>query len=220
MAGEEGDMTAPTLHYVHDPLCGWCYAATPMVRATREAGIALVLHGGGLWDPATRLGPEKGGYIRRADARIAALTGQPFGSAYRDGLLDDPATVFSSRPTIAAVIAAGATRTGEDLSMLHAIQDAHYVAGRRVVEPAVLAELADGLGLEGEAFRRAFDDAGVDAHVARTRGFMARFGVRGFPGFVLEKGPELVRFDHEPFYDRPEAFARAVQEMAAAPSAA
>ena len=220
MAGKRNDMTAPTLHYVHDPLCGWCYAAAPMVRAAREAGIALVLHGGGLWDEATRLGPEKSNYIREHDGRIAALTGLRFGPAYLNGLLDDPATVFWSRPTIAAVIVAGAARTGADLSMLHAIQEAHYVAGRRVVEPAVLAELAEGLSLESEAFRRAFDNAAVDGHVARTRGFMARLGLRGFPGFVLEKGPKLVRFHHEPFYGRPEAFARAVQELAAVPSAA
>lgn len=32
-------MRASILHYVYDPLCGWCYAATPMVEAVANAGI-------------------------------------------------------------------------------------------------------------------------------------------------------------------------------------
>ena len=213
-------MTTPTLHYVHDPLCGWCYAAAPLVRAAQDAAIVFVLHGGGFWVPAVRLGPNRGRHIRENDERIAALTGQSFGPAYLDGLLEDPGTVFWSRPTTAAVLAAGAARTGADLSMLQAIQEAHYVAGRRVVARAVLTELAEDLGLDGEVFREAFDLGLAAKHIARTRGFMARLGLRGFPNFVLEKGSELVHFNHEPFYGRPKAFAQAVQELAADPSAA
>ncbi|WP_375381790.1 hypothetical protein [uncultured Sphingomonas sp.] len=41
-------MTLPILHYVYDPLCGWCYAAEPLVRAAVTARIPVVLHGGGL----------------------------------------------------------------------------------------------------------------------------------------------------------------------------
>lgn len=213
-------MTTPTLHYVHDPLCGWCYAAAPMVRAALDAGVAVVLHGGGLWEPATRLDPDRGRSIRQNDERIAALTSLPFGSPYLNGLLDNPGTVFWSRPTIAAVLAAGVVRTGADLSMLHAIQDAHYVAGRRVVDTAVLTDLALGLGLDGDAFQRSFDDVEVDAHIAHTRGWMERLGLRGFPSFVLENGPTPIRFRHEPFYGRPEAFAQAVRDTAASVPAA
>jgi hypothetical protein len=101
-------MTAPTLHYIHDPLCGWCYAVTPMVEAVAQAGIGIVLHGGGLWATAASPAPERRAYIRQSDARIAALTSMAFGPAYLDGLLTDAATVFWSRPTVGAVLAAGA----------------------------------------------------------------------------------------------------------------
>ena len=43
-------MTNLILHYVRDPLCGWCYAGEPLVEAAIDADIAVVLHGGGLWD--------------------------------------------------------------------------------------------------------------------------------------------------------------------------
>ena len=33
---------APVLHAIYDPLCGWCYAAAPLLAAAREVpGLAL-----------------------------------------------------------------------------------------------------------------------------------------------------------------------------------
>ncbi len=26
---------SPILHYIYDPLCGWCYGAAPLVQAAR-----------------------------------------------------------------------------------------------------------------------------------------------------------------------------------------
>ncbi|WP_419826475.1 DsbA family protein [Sphingomonas sp.] len=211
-------MPNPVLHYVYDPLCGWCYAVTPMVDAVAAAGIPLSLHGGGLWDAPTRLAREKLAYIRQSDARIGALTGQQFGDAYLNGLLGDNATVFWSQPTIAAVLAAGELEPGAERRMLHAIQQAHYVAGLRVVESDVLAVVAAGIGLDQDAFAAAFaPDAAAD-HIERTRRFMARAGLSGFPGFVLENGPELVRVPHEDFYGRPDVFVEALAAMSLTPS--
>jgi len=209
-------MTAPTLHYVHDPLCGWCYAVTPMIEAVAQAGIGIVLHGGGLWEPATSPAPEKRAYIRQNDSRIAALTGITFSRAYLDGLLTDTTTVFWSSPTIAAVLAAGAMETGADLRMLHAIQHAHYVDGRRVVEASVLTEVAGSVGLAEDVFFRALQSVPVDEHVARTRRWMQQLSLGGFPSFVVERDGALVRVQHEPFYGRPNAFLHAVNAIAVA----
>lgn len=29
-------MTETTLHYIFDPLCGWCYGAAPLVKAAQS----------------------------------------------------------------------------------------------------------------------------------------------------------------------------------------
>ena len=209
-------MPNPVLHYIYDPLCGWCYAATPMVDAVAAAGIALALHSGGLWDAPTSLARDKLAYIRQSDARIGALTGQRFGDPYLDGLLGDAAAVFWSRPTIAAVLAAGEVEPGAERRMLHAIQEAHYVAGLRVIEPDVLAAVAADIGLDRTAFTAAFAPDAAAKHIEHTRSFMARSGLRGFPGFVLENGAELVRVPHEDFYGRPDAFVQQLADVSAA----
>jgi putative protein-disulfide isomerase len=208
-------MTVPTLRYIHDPLCGWCYAVTPMAEVVANAGVPIVLHGGGLWEAATGLAPDKRFYIGQSDARIAELTGMRFGAAYLDGLLIHAKTMFWSRPTIAAVLAAGAIEQGAELRMMHAVQRAHCVEGRRVVEPSVLADVAASICLGADRFVEAFETVPVDDHITATRHWMQQTGLRGFPSFLLERGDDLVRIDHEPFYHRPDAFLQAVKGLAA-----
>ena len=206
-------MTMSTLHYIHDPLCGWCYAASGMVEAVMSAGIPVVLHGGGLWSTPTHLSPDKRAYIRKSDARISELTGVAFGAAYLEGLLMDANAVFWSRPTIAAVLAAGMVRQGSELDMLRAVQHAHYVEGRLVVDVPVLAAAARSISLAENEFRDALERAGVDEHIAETRRVMRRAGIRGFPGFLMERGTDLLQVEHESFYGRPADFVKELKAL-------
>ena len=210
-------MGDPVLHYVHDPLCGWCYAAEPLVAAAAGAGIPVVLHGGGLWEGPTHAFDAKRRMMRATDGRIAALTGQPFGPAYLDGLLDDPATVWWSRPTVAAILAAERLRADGGRSMLTAIGHAHYVDGRRVVEDGVLADLAAAIGLPRAAFAASLDAVAADRHIADTRALMRRHALGGFPGFLLERDGVLGRLPHEGLYGRPAGFVDAIRAAAAPP---
>ena len=207
-------MPDAVLHYLHDPLCGWCYAAEPMVRAVVDAGVTLSLHGGGLWPEPTQLTRKAAGHIGENDGRIAVLTGQTFGTPYTNELLADPATVFWSLPTVAAILAAERVEVGAAPRMLHAIQLAHYSTGRRVVEPEVLADIAVGSGLEEHLFWSAFDLRVAADHVEHTRALMKRHDLHGFPSFLLEAGPDVLRVDHEDYYGRPSLFAAAVLRAA------
>lgn len=203
------------LHYIYDPLCGWCYAAAPLVAAASALpGVELVLHGGGLFAVPTGLEAPMRQHIRAADGRIAALSGQAFGPAYLDGLLADPATVFHSDPPIAAMLAAEQLAAGQGLAMLKAIQHAHYVEGRRVVEPQVLGELAQTLGLSPTAFEAARLACPLEAHLSETRRLMARFGIRGFPALLREEGEIMTQLAVSDFYGRPDAFAAQVRASA------
>ena len=103
-------MTQTTLHYIYDPLCGWCYAVAPLVRAARGV-LPVVGHGGGMLTGARRkrVSPEWHDYVLPKDAQIAALTGQVFGRAYQEGLLRDHTAWLDSEPPTAGVLAAGWT---------------------------------------------------------------------------------------------------------------
>ncbi len=198
-----------TLHYIYDPLCGWCYGAAPLVRAAREI-LAVQAHGGGMMTGANRqqVTPQLRAYVKQHDARIAQLTGQPFGPAYADGLLHASGVLLDSEPPTAAILAAEAI-AGRGLDMLAQLQIAHYVEGRRIAEPATLLEIAAELGLDTQTFAAAFaqqSGAAVQRHIEETRHLMEEVGARGFPGFVLETGGVLQGIDIGGYLGQPQVF--------------
>ena len=182
------------LHYVFDPLCGWCYAAAPLVKAAREVpGIQVQWHAGGmLTGPHTRTITEDWREkVMASDQRIAEMTGQPFGEGYFNGLLNDIGAHLDSEPPTTALLAAEAL-AGQGLEMLSAEQKAHYVDGLRISEPAVLRELASSIGLDSAAYDTAYAEQSGGAtqkHIAESRQWLNMLQGKGFPTIGLE-------FDH------------------------
>ncbi|HEY5667370.1 MAG TPA: DsbA family protein [Gammaproteobacteria bacterium] len=197
-----------TLHYIYDPLCGWCYGAEPLVKAAAKVkGLSIRLHGGGLWPEPTQLPEETRLYIREADGRVAGISGQPYGEAYRSGLLLDPTMTLESRPTTAAVLAAESIAAGQGLAMLEAIQHAHYERGLRVVEPEVLRSLAVEIGLDPDAFDAALSNVNVDSHITNSRRMMQQIGAHGFPAFVLQLDDQWFAVPNRQYASDPAGFA-------------
>ena len=195
-----------TLHYIYDPLCGWCYAAEPLLAqllaSPVRAQIAFEMHAGGLFQRMT-LPQSKRAMIRQADARIAGMTGQHFGQAYLDGLLERDDTIYDSLPPIAAILASGALAAGSEPAMLRAIQYAHYREGRAIVQETVLTDLAQSLQLDSELFTRAYREilnGDIQTHLDQTLTLMHYAGAQGFPAFVLQKNDVLEKLAHERYY--------------------
>jgi putative protein-disulfide isomerase len=203
-------MTAsnPTLHYIFDPLCGWCYAAAPLVEAARALpGLDIALHGGGMMTGGNRqpVTDALRRYVMPHDERIAGLTGQPFGEDYFNGLLRDSGAVFDSEPPTMAILAAQALG-GRGLDLLQRIQRAHYVQGLRVADPAVLAALAADIGLDPAAFGAAFaaaQGAETASHIAASRQLLARLGGSGFPTLALERAGACTLLEPSRYLGRP-----------------
>lgn len=196
------------LHYIYDPLCGWCYGAEPLVwAASKVDGLALRMHAGGLWPQPTRLPEHTRRYIQQADARVGQMSGQPYGEPYLNGLLFDPELVLESRPVIAAVLAAQAVDPAKGLAMLRAIQHAHYERGEHVVRAQTLALVAREIGLDVAAFTQALQTVPVDEHIAASQELMNNVGAQGFPTFVLQIGDEWFAVPHGRFSSAPAKFA-------------
>ena len=193
-------MSRPTLRYIFDPLCGWCYGASPLIEAARKVnGLDIALHAGGLMTGSDRQPVTEGlrRYVMEHDQRIGAVTGQPFGDAYLNGLLRDTGAVLDSEPPIEAILAAEELG-GRGLDMLARIQKAHYVEGRRVADRVVLVGLAADIGLPGVTFKPMLEKvAGPTApkHIAASRDLLRRVGGQGFPTFVFDAGRGLETLD-------------------------
>src|ERR1700756_4788931 len=114
-----------TLHYIYDPLCGWCYGAEPLLHAAHSV-LPIQLHGGGMMTGANRqsVSPQLRDYVMPHDRGIAEYTGQPFGEAYFERLLNNRPAFFDQPPPITAVLAAEKI-AGRGLELLARLQTAH-----------------------------------------------------------------------------------------------
>jgi putative protein-disulfide isomerase len=203
-----------TLHYIHDPLCGWCYGAEPLVDAARRVtGLAIRLHGGGLWPEPTRLPEETRLYIREADSRVASISGQPYGKPYLEGLILDPTLTLESEPTTAAVLAAESIDAQKGLEMLRGIQHAHYERGLKVVEPEVLLQIASEIGLDPAQFEVALGKVDAAAHITNTKRLMQQIGANGFPTFLLQIADQWFAVPNRQFASDSEGFESWLSEM-------
>ncbi|MEQ9860588.1 DsbA family protein [Pectobacterium cacticida] len=184
-------MATVKLHYIYDPLCGWCYGAAPLALAAQEIdGLDLILHGGGMMTGNNRrtITPEWHDYVLPHDRRIAQLSGQPFGERYYEGLLRDTSVVLDSAPPTAAVLAAQAM-ADKGMMMLYQIEQAHYVSGLKIVNTAVLRQCAEAIGLDGDAFCTEFAFIRAETlsqHINASRELLAKVRGQGFPTFALE----------------------------------
>lgn len=199
---------SPILHYIYDPLCGWCYGAAPLVQAARGiSGLTIEAHGGGMMSGGNRQPVTEAlrRYVMPHDERIASLTGQVFGPDYFDGLLRDSGAVFDSAPPTTAILAAQAL-AGRGLDLLHRLQQAHYIEGRRIADPAELRRLAVEIGLDEAAFQAAYaatEGAATERHIAQSREWLARVRGSGFPTLALERDGVFALLEPARFLGRP-----------------
>lgn len=199
-------MNTITLHYIYDPYCGWCYAAAPLIAiAANHPNIHLELHGGGMLAGNARLhlDDQFRQYILQSDKRIAAMTGQIFGDDYI-AMLHQPNVVMDSTPPQTAILAA--TKQGKGVEMLKALQKAHYISGRQIKQPEVLAEVAQEIGLNIEQFQKDYAQCAqteTDAHIAQSKQLLGQSGASGFPTLLIEQQGKWLRVPLQNYLGEP-----------------
>jgi putative protein-disulfide isomerase len=207
------------LHYIFDPLCGWCYGAAHLVHVLAQRlapEVPLRLWPGALFPEPVPVRAGMREHIVSADRRIAAMTGAQFGPAYLERIGDaSRAVTLWSVPVIAAL---GCAAPEKQLALLEALQRAHYVEGRDLADGATLAAVAREAGLNGAAFEAQMQSPAharaTSEWISQARALMARTGAGGFPFFAAEKDGKLMVVDHQAAYADPEPLAAQLAALA------
>ena len=219
-------MNAPRLHYIYEPLCGWCYGAAPLVRAA-QALITIQLHAGGMMTGARRqfIDASLRDYIRGHDAQIAKCSGQAFGKAYSLGLLENPQTVLDSTVPSAAIIAAEQLSSDPHagLAMLNALQLAHYVDGKPLADIDTVGQLATALGIQAKHLKQRMQDLlaeeqgenACEMHFKQTHRLMRQLGVQGFPSMALQHQGVFHTLNVGAYLGKPDAFRADLKKLLA-----
>ncbi|WP_207477099.1 DsbA family protein [Arenibaculum pallidiluteum] len=207
-------MTALT--FVHDPLCGWCYGASPLVRAAAAAGIVVSLRHRALFTGANAIPntAEFAAYAWSHDQRIARLSGVRFSEAYRERIVGNRALIHDSWTTALAKQVVDAQSPDRAVEWFLLVEKARFDEGQDVTDPAVLAGLGTALGIAEDAFRAALA-APATAEAARAErdeaaALCMRHGSGGVPLLLAERGGRLLPVPHGSFLGDPEGLVRAL----------
>ena len=180
--------------YLLDPLCGWCYGASPAIeRLAGIAGVDLELVPTGLFvgEGARPMDKQFANYAWQNDRRIARLTGQAFSESYRNDVLGAAGSLFDSAPATLGLVAVGLTEPARELDALKALQRARYVDGRSTTTLDFVATVMREAGLTAAAARLAAPDEDLLHHYRQrleaARKLMAEFGLMGVPALVVEQ---------------------------------
>lgn len=203
-----------TVIYLFDPLCGWCYGASPALASLAGlAGLALDLLPTGLFSGAGARPMDEGfaAYAWANDQRIQAMTGQPFSGLYRTRILADRRRPFDSGPATQALTAVSLTAPEREFQALAAIQAARYVDGRDVTAAQTLSDILAGLGLAAAAALVAGREGGQDgaltaataARVERGRQLMAEHRANGVPTLLFDDGSHRRKLDSDILFSKP-----------------
>ena len=188
---------SPTIYYVVDPMCSWCWGFAPVwrefVSEIPESVAVVDLMGGLAPDNEAPMDSAMRQYVQDAWGAVKARTGAEFNLEFWNKC--EPKR--STYPACRAVIAAGEQASGARSLMYDAIQRAYFLEARNPSDAEALECVAGEIGLDRKQFT---EDLGSD-HINRIFQLelesVAKLGVSGFPTMVVkrESPGEPARYD-------------------------
>ena len=210
------------LDILSDPICPWCYIG----KAQLDAALTTEIERTGThpfeieWHPF-QLNPDmpEGGMDRRAylEAKFGGKEGalQVYGriAEHAEGIglpIDFAAMERTPNTVDAHRVIHWAGLEGRQGPVVDALFAAYFSEGRDIGDPEVLADIADGAGMDAAVVSRLLD-GDQDAELIRERdAHSRRMGVNSVPTFIVG-GQHAV-----PGAQPPELWAKVIAEMAEA----
>ena len=179
--------STPTLIYVGDPMCSWCYGFSPEFSQAGEQladRVRVKLIMGGLRPYNTETMTDLADFLTHHWEEVSARSGQPF----RYDILKQSAMVYDTEPPSRAVVAVRELAPAQEWAFFKAVQEAFYYRNKNPNETATYVEIAEAMGIDGEQFKALYESAALKEKVRADFVTSGEMGVRGFPTVILEKG--------------------------------
>lgn len=180
---------APTLVYVADPMCSWCWGFAPVVDAlSRELELPLRVVLGGLRPgPSAEVVDDRmADFLQGCWTQVHAASGQPFDHA----LLEQRGWRYDTEPACTAVVAVRERTPSRAKAAFDHLQHAFYAEGAPVWDwqalPGILADFVDP-----EVLRADLADRELRERTWADFAWAQRLGIRGFPTVLVEEGQQL-----------------------------
>jgi putative protein-disulfide isomerase len=197
------------LIYIHDPMCSWCWAFSPLFTRLRQR-----------LPEAVRSARLLGGLAPDDDAPMPSAMRDRIEATWRRIAVEVPGTRFnfafwtdckprrSTWPACRAVIAARSQDPDREATMIRAIQQAYYLEARNPSDQATLIALAAENGLDADVFAETLDAPSTRATLADEIALARRLGVSSFPSLRLQANGHVMEIPVD--YRDPEPMRKAI----------
>ena len=180
----------PTLIYVGDPMCSWCYGFSPEMSEALdsladEVDFRLVM--GGLRPYNTETMTDLGDFLKHHWEDVSKRSGQPFNYE----ILKDTDFVYDTEPACRAVVLMRELKPEAEFDFFKKVQIEFYKENKNTNLTATYAELAATYGLDKKEFAQKFESNEWKEKVKADFTYSANIGVRSFPTLVLQRGEDV-----------------------------
>jgi putative protein-disulfide isomerase len=184
------------LIYVADPMCSWCYGFGRTIsellaepQELQPLQLALVM--GGLRPYTTDLlTPERAEEIFGHWRHVQEASALPFAQAPNTAL-HEAGFVYDTEPASRATVTVRTLWPQHTWRYFKAVQAAFYADGKNVTQAAVLADVAESVGLPRAEFAKSFASTALREATAKDFAQSQAWGITGFPAVIAQKGDEL-----------------------------
>jgi putative protein-disulfide isomerase len=180
----------PTLIYIGDPMCSWCYGFSPeLTIALDELGEKVEVETvmGGLRPYNTQTMMDLADFLTGHWREVHERSNQPFNY---DVL--KTSQVYDTEPPSRAVVVMRELAPAHELAFFKDIQTAFYFGNKNMGNVETYLELAKKYKVNSTKFKTLFESAKMKNAVRADFEKAAAMGVRGFPTVVLKKGEEYI----------------------------
>ncbi|WP_338687194.1 DsbA family protein [Streptomyces acidiscabies] len=181
------------LVHVYDAYCGWShgFSATLRETAARHPELPVEVVSGGLFTGRRRVPIREFGYVQGANAQITGMTGAVFAEPYQR-LIADGSFVMDSEAAARGLAALRASAPDRFVELATALQDAFYLDGLSLSDPATYRKLARAHGLDPDTVLAAFEAPRARKEAEADFRRTAELGVDGFPTLLAVDGERVV----------------------------
>jgi len=177
--------------YIGDPMCSWCWGFAPVLKRLRDefgavAPMALVLGGMRAFETAP-MDDARRAAVRKHWSDVNRATGQPFDTRF----FDREGFVFDSEPPCRAAVIVRQQWPDRLWDFYEGLHHGFHAGNRDVTDPAVLADIAAGHGIDRANFLALFEDRAAKAAALADFQWCQRAGVTGFPTVVVREDDQF-----------------------------
>lgn len=183
----------PTLIYVYDPLCGWCYGFHPvMEKILKRFGdrISIEIKVGGLAVGERAQTIKEGfGYIKDGLKQVEKSTGVEFGRNFKL-LAEEGSYMYDSMPPCRAQKTMNELAAHQALSFAGTLQNAIFRDGKNLNNWPTYEELISRYDVNHEEFKTLFDSDKLKNDLIEEFTWCRNHGATGFPTLLIRIGDE------------------------------